>query len=123
MLTRRHCVVLSVRLVIRVLVRTGPVIAIAIITGLLFMAAIIAIPLISNLLLMASLIAVPVVTDLLIAVAIITGLVTTPPVIAIAVITGLLIMAILRGVVRSMGFTYDLPEVKTSIVRNFTPPL
>ncbi len=27
---------------------------------------------------------------------------------------------ILRGVVRSMGFAYDLPEAKTGIVRNFS---
>jgi hypothetical protein len=77
----------------------------------------------ATLLIMAPLVAV---TGLLamapvIAVSVIAGLLTITPVIAIPVVTGLLITAILRSVVRSMGFAYDFPEVKTGIVRNFSP--
>jgi hypothetical protein len=75
---------------------------------------------------MATVIAIPVLTGLLTAapgtaVSVITGLVTVAPVIAIPVGTGLRIMAMLRSVVRSMGFAFDLPQVKTGIVRNFSP--
>jgi hypothetical protein len=74
----------------------------------------------------APVIAIPVLTGLLTvapgtALSVITGLVPIAPVIAIPVLTGFRIMATLRSVVRSMDFAFDLPEVKTGIVRNFSP--
>jgi len=69
-----------------------------------------------TLLIMGALVAVLLITGPLIA-----GVLTMAPVIPILLITGLLITAMLRSVVRSIGFAYDLPEVKTGIVRNFSP--
>jgi len=63
------------------------------------------------------------ITAPLIAVLLIAGLFITALLITVLLITGLFITAPLRGVVRSMGFAYDLPEVKTGIVRNFSPAL
>jgi hypothetical protein len=74
----------------------GSVIAGSVIAGLFAIASVIAIPLIA-------------------------GFPTVTPVIAIPVITSLLVTAILRSIVGSMGFAFDLPEVKTGIVRNFSP--
>ena len=59
---------------------------------------------------MAPVITVPLITDLLV----------TALLVLILLITGLLI-SLLPSVVRSMGFAYDLPKVKTGIVRNFSP--
>jgi hypothetical protein len=66
-------------------------------------------------LVMSPLVAVPLITGPLIA-----GLLTLAPVIAVPLITDLLITAMLRSV-RSMGFAYELPDLKTGIVRNFSP--
>jgi hypothetical protein len=78
------------------LLLTDPLVAVPLVTG----------PLIAGLLTIAPVIAVPLITDLLV---------------PVLLITGFLITAMLRSVVRSMGFAYDLPEVKTGIVRNFSP--
>ncbi len=58
----------------------------------------------------------PVIAGLLITTMLIAGLLITTMLVA-----GLLVTAMLRSVVRSVGFAYDLPEVKTGVVRNFSP--
>ena len=101
MVALRRCAVLSVTLLT----------AVPLIAGFLTMAPVIAIPLIAGLFSMAPVIAVP----------IIAGLFITAMLVPVLLITGLLITATLRCVVRPMRFAYDLPEVKTGIVRNFSP--
>jgi hypothetical protein len=65
----------------------------------------------------------PLITALFITAPLITVLLIAGLFITVLLIAGLLITVPLHGVVRSMGFAYDLPEVKTSIVRNFSPAL
>jgi hypothetical protein len=96
MLARRHCALLSA------------VIAIAIISDLRTTAPIIAIPFIANLILIAAVVAIPIITNFLI---------------AVPIVSSLLSRAIHSGVIRAMGFTYDLPEIETGIVRDFSPTL
>jgi hypothetical protein len=103
MVSRRRSAVLSVILPIM-----SPLVAVA---GLVAIASAIAGSVIAGLFAIASVIAIP----------LIAGFPTVTPVIAIPVITSLLVTAILRSIVGSMGFAFDLPEVKTGIVRNFSP--
>jgi len=96
MVALRRCDVLSVTILI-----LGPLAAVPLTTG----------PLIAGLLTMAPVITVSLITDLLI----------TALLVSVLLITGLLVTARLRSVVRSMGFAYELPDVKTGIVGNFSP--
>ncbi len=82
----------------------APLVAVTVITGDLTTAMVIAVSVVTGLIAMAP----------AIAVSVIAGLLTIAPVIAIPVITGVFTAI-------SMGFAYDLPEVKTGIVRNFSP--
>ena len=126
MVALRRCDVLSVTILIM-----GPLAAVSLITGpliagLLTMALVITVPLITDLLITALLVPVLLIAGLLtmapvITVPLITDLLITALLVPVLLITGLLITAMLRSVVRSMGFAYDLPEVKTGIVRNFSP--
>ena len=91
----------------------GPLVTVPIISGELAMAAVIAVSILTGFGIMASVIAIPILTRLLI----------LTLVIAVLIITGLLTAAMLGHVARTMGFAYDLPEVKIGIVRNFPPTL
>ena len=101
MVALRRCDVLSVALLIMGALITAILVSVPHITDLL----------ITAMLVPAIVVSVPHITDLLI----------TTMLVPVLLITGPLITAMLRGVVRSMGFVYDLPEVKTGIVRNFSP--
>ncbi len=125
MVALRRCDVLSVTILIMGPLAAVPLITGPLIAGLLTMALVITVPLITDLLITALLVPVLLITGLLTMapspVPLITDLLITALLVPVLLITGLLITAMLCSVVRSMGFAYDLPEVKTGIVRNFSP--
>ena len=105
--------VVAIAIVTRVVCIMAPGVAISIIARLGILVSVIAILIVPSLFVMALIVTIHIITRRLVAVAILAlGLVTE------------LIGAVIPGrVVRSVGFAYDLPEVKTGIVRNFAPTL
>lgn len=108
------CLLILVPVVaIAIVTRVVCIMAISIIARLGILVSVIAILIVPGLFVMALIVTIHIITRRLVAVALV----------ALGLVTELVGAVMPRSFVRSVGFAYDLPEVKTGIVRNFAPTL